>query len=53
MNKQSQKILFLWMLIAGVVAGGVFLLCEHHGAGTGVVPSPVSASRPDVECPGG
>ena len=34
MKKSSKGILFLWVLIAAMVAGGTFLLTEHLGMGT-------------------
>jgi hypothetical protein len=56
MKQRSKGILFLWVLIAAIAAGGTFLICEHLGAGavsdTGTGPmvaeQPGGDAQPDM-----
>jgi len=43
MKKISRRLLFLWVLIVAVAAGGTFLICQHLGIGAG--PSVQSQSQ--------
>ena len=51
MKKQPNGILFLWVFIAALAAGGIFLIFEHFGArgGSGIVAVPAVQSNTDVE----
>jgi hypothetical protein len=53
MKKQSRGILFLWILIAAVAAGGTFLVAKHlgvgGGAGVAIAPTSASAGQPDAD----
>ena len=47
MKKQSQGILFLWVLIVAMVAGGTFLICRHLGIGMQTTSTPPMAQSSD------
>jgi len=51
MKQRSKGILFLWLVIAVVAAGGTFLIAEHLGVGTapGARPEPAVTVQPNAD----